>query len=184
MGTLASIVLIAISLALDAVAVSIAGGLAVHRLRWQDALKVGLYFGGFQAGMPLLGWLIGSTFRGFVASVSGWVAFGLLAILGIKMIKEALEPSQDQPARLLNHRSLLLLAIATSIDALVVGVTLNLVNLPLAVSAAVIGVITFGLSAAGFWFGKELGGLFSGKKVEIAGGLCLIAVGLKLLLAS
>jgi putative Mn2+ efflux pump MntP len=187
MGSLITIFIIAVSLALDAFAVSVAGGIRSQQSHWKDALKIGLYFGGFQAVMPLIGWVMGNSFRSLVMNASGWIAFVLLSIIGLKMIKEALFDNADDEDKeqksLLNSRTLLLMAIATSIDALVVGITLSLIGLPLLVSVVIIGIITFGLSVFGFLFGKKLGSFFAGK-IEIVGGIALIGIGLKLLLAS
>ncbi|MDB5181657.1 MAG: rane protein yebN [Candidatus Saccharibacteria bacterium] len=170
---------------MDAFAVSVAGGIKSRQSKWRDAVKIGLYFGGFQAAMPLIGWVMGNSLRGFVMNFSGWIAFILLTIIGLKMIKEALvdddEDDKEQKS-LLNSRTLLLMAIATSIDALVVGITLSLIGLPLLVSVAIIGIVTFVLSVLGFQFGKKLGAFFAGK-IEIVGGIALIAIGVKLLLA-
>lgn len=184
MSSLLSVVVIAISLALDALAVSIAGGVRVGHARWRDALKVGLFFGAFQAGMPLLGYLAGNTFKDAVASVDGLIAFVLLVLIGLNMIRVALTDGDDDDdgRDILPTRTLLLLAVATSIDALVVGVSLSLVALPLLVSVVVIGVVTFAISVAGYLFGTRLGTWF-GSKIEILGGLALIGIGLKLLLS-
>ena len=182
MGSFINVLVIAISLSLDALAVSIAGGVKARKAVLRDALKVGLFFGGFQAGMPLLGYLLGNAFKGAVDSASGWIAFVLLALIGLNMIRNALSArDDDEDAKdMLKTRTLLALAVATSIDALVVGVTLSLAGLPLLVSIIVIGIVTFVISIAGFLFGKRLGNLF-GEKVEILGGIALIAIGIKLL---
>lgn len=184
MSSLLSIVVIAVGLALDALAVSIAGGVRVGHARWRDALKVGLFFGGFQAGMPLLGYLAGNTFKDAVASVDGLIAFVLLALIGLNMIRVALtgDDDDDNARDILPTHTLLLLAVATSIDALVGGVSLSLVALPLLVSVVVIGVVTFAISVAGYVFGTRLGTWF-GSRVEILGGLALIGIGVELLLS-
>lgn len=184
MGSFINVLVIAISLSLDALAVSIAGGVKARRAVLRDALKVGLFFGGFQAGMPLLGYLLGNAFKGAVDSASGWIAFILLLLIGLNMIRNAVtsKDEDNEPAGdMLRTRTLLALAVATSIDALVVGVTLSLAGLPLLVSIVVIGVVTFVISIAGFLFGKRLGTVF-GEKVEILGGIALIAIGIKLLI--
>ena len=182
MSSLISVTVIAVSLALDALAVSIAGGVRAGSARWADALKVGLFFGGFQAGMPLLGYLVGNAFKDVVSTYDGIIAFVLLAAIGLNMIRLAISGAEGDGARdILPSRTLLLLAVATSIDALVVGVSLSLVGLPLAVSVIVIGVVTFAISVAGYLFGTTLGTLL-GSKVEILGGVALIGIGLKLLL--
>lgn len=183
MAAFVTIFIIAVSVALDALAVSVAGGIRSKRATIKDALKIGLYFGVFQGVMPLIGWFMGSTFRGAVVGVSGWIAFGLLTLIGLKMIKEAFDDEDKDTKSLLDNKTLLLMAVATSIDALVVGVTLSLVGLPLIVSVLVIAAVTFILSALGFIFGKKLGSFFTGK-IEIVGGLALIGIGLKILISS
>lgn len=186
MGSFINVLVIAISLSLDALAVSIAGGVKARKAVLRDALKVGLFFGGFQAGMPLLGYLLGNAFKDLVDSASGWIAFVLLALIGLNMIRLAVSAKdEDDDAAagdMLRTRTLLALAVATSIDALVVGVTLSLAGLPLLVSIVVIGIVTFVISIAGFLFGKRLGTVF-GEKVEILGGVALIAIGIKLLVS-
>lgn len=186
MGAFLNVLVIAISLSLDALAVSIAGGVQARKAVLRDALKVGLFFGGFQAGMPLLGYLLGNAFKEVVHSASGWIAFVLLVLIGLNMIRIAVsgpdEADDETAGAMLRTRTLLGLAVATSIDALVVGVTLSLAGLPLLVSIVVIGVVTFLISVAGFLFGKRLGTAF-GTKVEILGGIALIAIGVRLLVS-
>jgi putative Mn2+ efflux pump MntP len=189
-GALVNVLVIAISLSLDALAVSIAGGVQARRAVLRDALKVGLFFGGFQAGMPLLGYLLGSAFKESVHTASGWIAFVLLALIGLNMIRIAVSGANDADdaadheaaGAMLRTRTLLGLAVATSIDALVVGVTLSLAGLPFLVSIVVIGIVTFVISVAGFLFGKRLGTAF-GTRVEILGGVALIAIGIRLLVS-
>lgn len=181
MSRVVSIFIIAISLALDAFSVSIAGGIKSQKASIQDAFKVAVFFGAFQGVMPLIGWAIGAAFRDYVNDYAGWVAFTLLSLIGLKMIYEALQDGESKLTNILATKTLILLSIATSIDALVVGVTLSLLALPLLLSALIIATITFLLCFAGFLFGKRLGSLFGGK-VEIVGGLALIAIGINLLL--
>lgn len=183
MTALITIFIIAVSVSLDAFAVSIVGGIKAKRSSWNDALKVGLFFGGFQAIMPLVGWLMGATLRSTVTSISGWIAFILLALIGVKMIIDALreDDSSTKQKSLLNTKTLFIMSVATSIDALVIGVSLSLVGLPLLVSILIIGITTFAFSVVGFRFGETLGKLFS-NKIEIVGGLALIAIGMNLLL--
>jgi putative Mn2+ efflux pump MntP len=184
MGSFITIFIIAVSLAMDAFAVSVAGGIKSQQSKLKDAIKIGLYFGVFQGVMPLIGWVMGNTFRGLVMGASGWIAFILLSLIGLKMIKEAIADGEDTHAKsLLNSKTLLLMAVATSIDALVVGITLSLIGLPLIVSVLIIAIITFALSVLGFLFGKKLGSFFAGK-IEILGGVALIGIGLKILLTS
>jgi putative Mn2+ efflux pump MntP len=174
--------LLGASLSMDALAISVSVGICTPRLRARDALRPALYFGGFQALMPVLGWLLGGTFSAYIAAFDHWVAFGLLALIGVKMIVDAIRKKDAavSPARLLSHRALLPMAVATSIDALAVGVSLALVNAQIAVGAALIGLTTFAICFAGTIFGKRLGTAFE-QKAAIAGGLALAAVGVKIL---
>lgn len=183
-NSLGTIFVIAVSLALDATSVSLAAGLKNQRSRQRTAVKLAAYFGGFQAGMPLIGWLIGAAGRGVVGAMSGWAAFTLLGLIGANMIRQALLDTavgSRQPD--MRTATIIVLAIATSIDALVVGVSLSLLGLSLWLSAGIIGGVTFVLCYAAFMFGGKVRGLAS-QKVEIVGGLVLIAVGLKLLAQS
>ncbi|EKD84630.1 MAG: hypothetical protein ACD_38C00185G0016 [uncultured bacterium] len=179
MALILQILFISFSLAIDCVSVSIAGGLN-QKAKIAHGLKVAAFFGGFQAMMPLLGWLIGEALSSFISSIDHWIAFFLLAIIGVKMIYEALKEN-DEKKDILNIRTLLILSIATSIDALIVGISLSLIKIPLLVSVAIIGIVTFVFSFLGFIFGNKIGSFF-GKKVEIAGGVVLIIIGLKILL--
>lgn len=181
MAFLLQILFISFSLAIDSVSVSIAGGVNSRGAKIADALKVAFFFGAFQAIMPVLGWLIGEAMESFVASIDHWVAFLLLGIIGLKMIREALSNNGKKVKNILNNKTLLLLGIATSIDAFVVGITLGLVNIPLIISVSIIGIVTFMLCFFGYLFGSRIGTLF-GKKVEILGGAVLIIIGFKILI--
>lgn len=176
--------LIAVSLAMDAFAVSVSSGISTPGFGWKHAAKMGAYFGAFQFLMPVLGWLLGSSISAYIAAVDHWIAFGLLAVIGGRMVWESATKPQDkaEPAALTAGR-LALLAVATSIDALAVGVSMAFMNVDILQSAAVIGVVTFGLSVAGGLLGRRLGGLFQ-KRAEILGGLVLIGIGLKILLVN
>jgi len=174
------ILLISFSLAMDAFSVSIAEGMKSQKGKITHALKVAVFFGMFQAIMPFIGWLIGEAMKGFVSSIGYWIAFILLGIIGLKMIHEALS-SKDDKKEILNTKILLMLSIATSIDALIVGITLGLFKIPFLISVITIGIVTFILSFLGFIFGKQIGRLF-GKKVEILAGVILIIIGLKILI--
>ena len=174
--------LIGVGLSMDAFAVSICKGLALQRVSWKECCIAGLWFGGFQALMPLLGYLLGTQFEQFVTSVDHWIAFVLLGIIGGNMIREALSKDEDQLDGSLAFKTMLLLAIATSIDALAVGITFALlpdVNLPAAVSF--IGATTFILSAVGLKVGNVFGLKYK-SRAEIAGGIILILLGVKILL--
>lgn len=184
MNTFFEIFLISISLALDSLAVSIAGGSQTQKSKIMHAVKVAAFFGAFQAIMPLLGWIIGETIKDAIISIDHWIAFFLLSGIGIKMIRESLSQNQDEEKKnILNNKTLILLSIATSIDAFVVGITLGLLTIPLFISISIIGIVTFILCFFGFLFGNRLGKLF-GKRIEIIGGLTLIAIGTKILIDS
>lgn len=176
------LVVLAVGLSMDAFAVSICKGLALQRVSWKECCIAGAWFGGFQALMPLLGYLLGTQFEQFVTSVDHWIAFVLLGIIGGNMIREALSKDEDKLDGSLAFKTMLLLAIATSIDALAVGITFALlpdVNLPAAVSF--IGATTFILSAVGLKVGNVFGLKYK-SRAEIAGGIILILLGVKILL--
>ena len=176
------ILLLGVGLSMDAFAVSICKGLSVKKVKWQHLLCVGAYFGIFQALMPTLGYFLGTTFSNLIDQFDHWVAFILLAIIGVNMVREALSKDDDETNDDFGFKTMLLLAIATSIDALAVGITFALlpdVNVPLAV--CLIGVTTFVCSAAGLKVGN-LFGLRYKAKAELAGGIILILIGLKILL--
>lgn len=179
---LISIFIIAVSLALDAFSVSVAYGIKNKHPNINLAIKAAAFFGIFQALMPLIGWFIGTSLQSFISSLTPWIACILLTIVGGKMIQEAFEKSDEKESiNLLNNKTLFMLAIATSIDALAVGITLGLIQLPLLLSVSIIGIVTFLLCFAGFLLGKKLGSFFEGK-VEILGGIVLILIGSKILL--
>ena len=185
------LVVLAVGLSMDAFAVSICKGLALQRVSWKECCIAGLWFGGFQALMPLLGYLLGTQFEQFVTSVDHWIAFVLLGIIGGNMIREALSKDEDKLDGSLAFKTMLLLAIATSIDALAVGITFALlpdVNLMFLLggnwvdeSTALIGSITFVFSAAGIRLGNVFGLRYK-RKAEFAGGVILILLGTKILL--
>ena len=176
--------LIGIGLSMDAFAVSICKGLSMQKIDKKYTLCIGLFFGGFQALMPLTGYLLGNQFSGYIERFDHWIAFVLLAMIGFNMIKESREEEEEEekPYAGVNFKELLILAVATSIDALAVGITFALlpdVNVPLAV--CLIGITTFVCSAAGLKVGN-LFGLKYKAKAELAGGIILILIGLKILL--
>ena len=173
------LLLIAVGLSMDAFAVSICKGLSLKKLRARDALLVGLYFGGFQFLMPVIGWALGYRFKHVIESVDHWIAFGLLTVIGVSMIREARQAEEFNDD--LSFRTMLLLAIATSIDALAVGVTFAFLQVRILPAAGLIGVTTFLLSALGVYIG-HLFGLKYKAKAEIAGGVILIFIGAKILL--
>ncbi len=174
-----TILLIAVALAMDAFAVSIANGLTMCPLHVKTAFVSSFLFGLFQACMPLLGWLLGSQFKGIIQPVDHWIAFGLLSFIGGKMIYESFFLEKEK-SRILTVRVLLILAIATSIDAFAVGITFAVLHIAIIKPIIIIGIITFLLSFLGVWIGCTFGKNLSGK-AEIAGGIILIGMGLKIL---
>ncbi len=177
-----TIVLIAFGLAMDAFAVSIASGLTIKDNRKQAALLTAVFFGGFQMLMPVIGWAIGLSLQGIISGIDHWIAFGLLAFIGAKMIYEALKnDTEETTKKTLKLHTLLTLAVATSIDALMVGLSFAFLQTSILLPVAVIGIVTFTLSFCGFYFGGYLGKKF-GHRIEIIGGLILIAIGLRILL--
>lgn len=180
-----SFILLGVSLSMDALAVSVSTGICVPDLKKREAVKIGLYFGGFQALMPTLGWLLSTSVIDYISAFDHWIAFGLLAVIGIKMVGDAVRGKEEKNAcgrrdDMLTHKALFFMAVATSIDALAVGVSLAMVKASIAVGAAVIGVTTFLLSFVGAVAGKRLGSAFE-KKAMIIGGLVLVAIGAKIL---
>jgi manganese efflux pump family protein len=179
-----TIVLIAVGLAMDAFAVSIASGMTITRNRRKAGLLTATAFGGFQMLMPIIGWAIGLSFADFISGFDHWIAFGLLVFIGGKMVYEGLKGDEEHNgSNELKLHSLLILAVATSIDALMVGLSFAFLQTSIAIPIAVIGAITFGLSLVGFYFGCGLGKVF-GHRIEILGGVVLIIIGLKILLES
>ena len=175
------IIAIGIGLAMDAFAVSICKGLSMKKIDWKKAIIIALYFGIFQALMPILGYFLGSTFSSFVQSVDHWIAFILLAIIGGNMIKDSTDDEVEKRNDKVDVKTMLLLAIATSIDALAVGVTFAFFEVNLLLSISIIGIITFVLSFFGVIIGNKFGDKFQ-NRAELAGGIVLIIIGLKILL--
>lgn len=174
--------LLALGLAADAFAVSVASGLKIKYIKVSKALKIAIFFGGFQALMPLVGWLAGISLRTLLAAISHWVAFGILCILGGKMIYESCQDEpENQNFNPLHTSTLLVLAIGTSIDALAVGLGFALLKDSIFNVVAAIGFITFWLTFFGVFIGNKFGDLFQ-NKVEILGGLILIGIGSKILI--
>ncbi len=177
-----TILVIAIALSMDAFSVSIATGAAYKKTGNRIALKMAFFFGFFQAFMPVIGWLLGLTFRKYIESFDHWVAFALLALVGGKMIYEAIFTKEDQKNNgVMTLTLLLILSIATSIDALAVGITFSLMDQSIAEAVIIIGLVTFAFSYIGVFIGEKLGHFFE-NKIEIAGGLVLIAIGIKILI--
>lgn len=184
--TTLSILLLSLGLAMDATAVSVARGFAAQEIRVRDVMKVALLFGGFQSAMPLLGWVLGDALGALVAAWTHWIGFVVLITLGSKMLWDAWSAAETdetkavRPEQLFGTGALVLLAIATSVDALAAGVTLPMLGAPLVLSLASIGVVAAVLSAAGVIAGHRLGARFSGS-LDAIGGLVLIGLGSKIL---
>lgn len=173
--------LLAVGLSMDAFAVSVCKGLAMQRIDWKKMCIVGLWFGGFQALMPTLGYLVGSLFQEYITAFDHWIAFILLAIIGGSMIREALSKEENDTSASLAFGVMLLMAVATSIDALAVGVTFAFLQVDLLFAVLFIGVTTFVLSALGVKVGSVFGTRYKAK-AELAGGVILILLGTKILL--
>ena len=172
---------IAVGLSMDAFAVSICKGLSVRRLKPKHVLIVGLYFGGFQALMPLLGYFLGKQFQSLITSADHWIAFILLGLIGFNMIREARNGDEETLNDSMGVKAMLPLAVATSIDALAVGITFAFLQVQIAPAVSFIGVTTFLLSAAGVKIGNVFGMKYKAK-AELFGGIVLILMGLKILL--
>ncbi len=171
----------ALGLAMDAVAVSIASGLSVKQLRWSDAFKMALFFGVFQAIMPVGGYFIGGLFANALNAYDHWIAFVLLVALGIKMILEAKGAGEEKVVSPFATNKLLVLAVATSLDAFAVGISFSLLEISLVTAASIIGVVTFVLCLPAVWFGARLGKSMA-KRAEVFGGIVLILIGSKILI--
>lgn len=180
--TVYTILLIAFGLAMDAFAVSVSNGIAVKNFKVHDKIKMSLFFGAFQCLMPILGFMLGRTIVGFIAFVDHWIAFILLSGIGGNMILEAIKgDDQNLKETSISNKTLFFQAIATSIDALIVGLTFAVLEVDIYSSSIIIGVVCFGLSFAGAIAGEKLGSLFK-EKAEILGGVILIIIGLNTLL--
>ena len=185
--------LLAVGVSMDAFSVSICKGLSMRRMRWDVALVLGLAFGGFQALMPLIGYFLGSQLMWLIEPIDHWVAFVLLLIVGLNMIREAIaekkadadstedSEKEELTSSDLGARTMLVLAIATSVDALAVGITFALLKVNMLVAVSMIGVITFAISAAGVYLGHAVGAKFK-KSASLLGGVVLVGIGIKILL--
>ena len=179
---LAELVLLAVGLSMDAFAVSICKGLGMKKINLKVAVVLGLFFGGFQAGMPVIGWALGSQFMGIIGPIDHWIAFVLLALIGFNMIKESREEEEEEkPYAGVNFKELLILAVATSIDALAVGVTFAFLQVNIVSAITIIGCTTFVISIAGVYVGNVFGSRYK-SRAELTGGIILILIGLKILL--
>ena len=183
-------ILLAVGLSMDAFAVSVCKGLAMPRVRFRDAAVCGVWFGGFQALMPFLGYVLGARFEKYINTISSWVAFVLLAAIGFNMLREALSREEEHASAGLDFKTMLVMAVATSIDALAVGITFACVPLELIAASellntvlgvCIIGATTFCISCAGVKFGNIFGMRWK-SRAEVAGGVILILIGVKILL--
>ena len=178
-----SVILTGFALSMDAFAVSITKGITLKKVNLSIAIKIAFFFGLFQAVMPLIGWLFGMNFELYIRSIDHWIAVILLSFLGIKMIIETINSDDDNEANsiYLDNKELIILSIATSIDALAVGVTFAFLNVNIISSISIIGIITFIISFLGVLIGNKFGYFFK-NKAQIFGGFILIITGLKILL--
>lgn len=187
MGIFIELLLMGVGLAMDAFAVSICKGLAMRKVNKKQAVVIGLFFGGFQALMPFIGWVLGSQFESYITSIDHWIAFVLLGFIGGKMIVEAVKPEDenveiDQMDPPLDIKEMFLLAIATSIDALAVGITFAFLDYPIVEAVSIIGIVTFIISIGGVYVGNFFGNKYK-NKAEFAGGLILVLLGARILLS-
>ena len=173
--------LIAVGLSMDAFAVSVCKGLAMPKCTFKKAAIVGLWFGGFQALMPAIGYILGAQFQEAIASIDHWIAFVLLALIGGNMIHEALDNDEEEADASLDVKTMFLLAVATSIDALAIGITFAFLKVNIIPAVCFIGIVTFIISFAGVKIGNVFGARYN-NKAEIVGGIILILLGLKILL--
>lgn len=187
MAVFIELFLIGVGLAMDAFAVSVCKGLAMRKVNKKQAVVIGLFFGGFQALMPFVGWALGIQFESYITNIDHWIAFVLLAFIGGKMIVEAIKPEDenveiDQMDPPLDVKEMFLLAIATSIDALAVGITFAFLDYPIVEAITIIGVVTFVTSIGGVYVGNFFGNKYK-NKAELAGGIILVVIGLRILLS-
>lgn len=175
------LLLIAVSMSMDAFAVSICKGLSVRKVTPRQCLAVGGWFGGFQGIMPVIGFVLTSLFASLITSISHWIAFGLLLMIGSNMIRESFEKDEDEVNDSFSFMTMLMLAIATSIDALAMGVTLNLSGANIWLAAPMIAITTAVLSPIGLKVGNVFGAKYK-SRAELAGGLVLVGLGVKILL--
>lgn len=178
---LVELIILSVGLAMDAFAVSICKGLAMKKIKWKNAIIIGLYFGIFQAIMPLIGYLLGVSFQSAITSIDHWVAFVLLVGIGANMIREAISKEKEEANDSIKIKDMLILAIATSIDALAIGITFAFLEVNITLAVSLIGIITFIISVIGVKIGNIFGDKYE-RKAELAGGIILIGLGIKILI--
>ncbi len=177
-----SIIIIAIGLSIDSFAVSVSNGFSKHKLKLEQNLLIALSFTTFQALMPLLGWLLGKSFADNIKAADHWIAFILLSFIGAKMIYESFQKDKNvNSSKSLNILTVIVQSVATSIDALIIGISFAFIKVNITVSIIIIAVVTFIFSVSGFFIGKKFGKKYS-KKAEIIGGIILILIGIKILI--
>lgn len=188
MAMFMELLLMGIGLAMDAFAVSICKGLGMQKVNKKQAVVIGLFFGGFQALMPFIGWVLGIQFESYITSIDHWIAFVLLGFIGGKMIVEAVKPEEEEAVEVkkvdapLDIKEMFILAVATSIDALAIGITFAFLQYPIVEAISIIGVVTFFISIGGVYVGNFFGSKYK-NKAEFAGGLILVILGLRILLS-
>lgn len=176
------IMIIALGLAMDAFAVSVTSGFTIKILKIRYAFRIALFFGAFQAFMPMIGWLAGNSLKDMITTYDHWIAFGLLAFIGGRMMYESFRPEgEERPCDPMTVYRLLLLSIATSIDALAIGLTLSFLSVEIITPSLIIGIVTFVLSFFGVFLGNRFGHFFE-SKIEMIGGIILILIGIKILI--
>lgn len=180
MGLL-ELIILSIGLAMDAFAVAVCKGLSMPKMNWKKGIIIGAYFGIFQALMPFIGYLLGVSFQEKIQTVDHWIAFVLLGIIGLNMLKEAISKETETANDSIKFKDMLILAIATSIDALAVGITFAFLKVNVLLAISLIGIITFVISTIGVKIGNIFGNKYE-KKAEFIGGLILILLGIKILL--
>ena len=173
--------LIGIGLAMDAFAVAVCKGLSMKKLDIKKCIIIGLYFGLFQGLMPVIGYLLGTSFESFITKIDHWIAFGLLLLIGISMIKEAFKKDCEEDNDNVDFKTMIVLSIATSIDALAIGITFAFLKVDIILSAFIIGITTFILSIIGVMIGNKFGNRYE-QKAQLTGGAILILMGFKILL--
>ena len=178
---LVELILISIGLGMDAFAVSVCKGLSMSKMNWKKAGIIALYFGGFQAIMPMIGYFLGSSFENIVTNIDHWIAFILLGIIGANMIKESFSKDSENCNDDTSFKTMIVLAIATSIDALAVGITFAFLRVNLVLAISLIGIITFALSIIGVKIGNRFGDRYE-RNAELVGGCILVLLGIKILL--
>lgn len=175
------ILVVSFGLAMDAFAVSICKGLSMERFNFKKCIIIALYFGVFQAGMPIIGYLFGGSFSSIVESIGYWIAFLVLIVIGVNMIKESFDDETEKRNEKVDFKTMTLLATATSIDALAVGITYAFLSVSIIESAIIVGMVTFILSICGVKIGNKFGDEYQ-NKAELLGGIILIFIGTKILL--